>query len=246
MKRRLLWINLLLAAGVTLAAWVLIARWKEAEAHQRRLLNARVNAPVVAPLPPPMTPAPTRPADFFDVAQRLLFSKDRNPNVVVEVPPPKVMPPLPAAYGVMNLGDTVMVFLAETGKPQRSYKIGDQLGEFKLIEATQESLTFEWDGKPIKRRLDELKPKVEVAAAPVAAPPPAAAGATTAGTLSSSPTVSNVSPNASGAGKPGMDMGSYKACVPGDGTPAGTVADGFRKVLTSTPFGQYCRWDPVK
>jgi hypothetical protein len=34
--------------------------------------------------------------------------------------------------------------------------------------------------------------------------------------------------------------------VPGDTTPAGTVRDGYRKLVTQTPFGNACRWELVK
>ena len=37
-----------------------------------------------------------------------------------------------------------------------------------------------------------------------------------------------------------------KACLPGDDSPAGTVAEGYKKVLEPTPFGVACRWIAVK
>ena len=40
--------------------------------------------------------------------------------------------------------------------------------------------------------------------------------------------------------------GGYKTCTPGDSSPAGTVADGYRKVLVATPFGNSCHWEEVK
>ncbi len=33
-----------------------------------------------------------------------------------------------------------------------------------------------------------------------------------------------------------------KACVPGDTSPAGTVLNGYTKVIEATPFGNACRW----
>ena len=33
-----------------------------------------------------------------------------------------------------------------------------------------------------------------------------------------------------------------KACVPGDNSPAGTVLNGYTKVIEATPFGNACRW----
>lgn len=40
--------------------------------------------------------------------------------------------------------------------------------------------------------------------------------------------------------------GGVKACVPGDDSPAGTVVDGYKKVIEATPFGTACRWIAVK
>jgi hypothetical protein len=33
-----------------------------------------------------------------------------------------------------------------------------------------------------------------------------------------------------------------KNCKPGDTSPAGTVVDGYKKVIEQTPFGAACRW----
>jgi hypothetical protein len=33
-----------------------------------------------------------------------------------------------------------------------------------------------------------------------------------------------------------------KACQPGDTSPAGTVVDGYKKIVEQTPFGPACRW----
>ena len=47
-----------------------------------------------------------------------------------------------------------------------------------------------------------------------------------------------------GAYGPGQDVGSgFRACVPGDTTPAGTVKQGYRKFTANTPFGASCRWE---
>jgi hypothetical protein len=47
------------------------------------------------------------------------------------------------------------------------------------------------------------------------------------------------------AAKPGVDVGAggqVKACDPRDTSPAGTEADGFRKVVKVNPFGTECVW----
>jgi len=41
-------------------------------------------------------------------------------------------------------------------------------------------------------------------------------------------------------------MGENKGCQPGDNSPPGTVADGYKKVRVNSPFGSTCYWEPVK
>jgi hypothetical protein len=36
-----------------------------------------------------------------------------------------------------------------------------------------------------------------------------------------------------------------KLCQAGDSNPAGTVVDGYRKVIKATPFGGICSWEPL-
>ena len=90
MRRRLLLLNIVLAAAICGAGWQLRRDWLAARAREQA--NARQ---AVKPLPPPPV-AITKPAQpvaataYNEIAQKMLFSKDRNPDVVVEVqaPPP--------------------------------------------------------------------------------------------------------------------------------------------------------------
>ncbi|MDQ6666401.1 MAG: hypothetical protein M3Z23_18640, partial [Acidobacteriota bacterium] len=98
MKRRLLLLNVSLAALIGLAGWRLHGRWIVENTHEQAVLRQRAN---VAP-PPPITPVPAPKqlsgSTYGDIAQKDLFAKDRNPTVVIEPPvvvPPKPMPPLP-------------------------------------------------------------------------------------------------------------------------------------------------------
>ena len=60
---------------------------------------------------------------YAEIAEKMLFAKDRNPTVVVEVKPeaPKPMPKLPALYGVMNLLDGTTAIMSE--KPEMNTTI---------------------------------------------------------------------------------------------------------------------------
>jgi hypothetical protein len=47
--------------------------------------------------------------------------------------------------------------------------------------------------------------------------------------------------------RPGADVGQgYRGCVPGDNSPAGTIVDGYRKVMSILPFGVSCGWEKVQ
>ena len=107
--------------------------------------------------------APVSPADYLEVAQKTLFSKDRNPNVVLDPPPPPKpdppMPALPVYWGQMSFGDPVVILTAAKAPEQKSYHRGDNIGDFKLVAFDSDSITFDWNGKQVERKLLELAPK---------------------------------------------------------------------------------------
>jgi mannose-6-phosphate isomerase-like protein (cupin superfamily) len=47
--------------------------------------------------------------------------------------------------------------------------------------------------------------------------------------------------------RPGADVGEgYRSCLPNDNSPNGTLADGYRKVVTTSPFGVSCGWEKTQ
>jgi hypothetical protein len=67
------------------------------------------------------------------------------------------LPAFPLAYGVLLIGDPPTVMLSEAkGKPQKGYRRRDRVGEFRIVTVTGNSVTFEWQGKNITKRLGEL------------------------------------------------------------------------------------------
>lgn len=245
MRGRLLLLNLLLLAGCVAAGWRLNTLHEERLRRQQQFLNERVSP---APAPPLSLPAPqpqVSAANYLPVAQHLLFSKDRNPDVVIEVSAPKPVPPLPRYYGLMSFGDDPRVILAPQGKPQKSYVAGETVGDFKLAAIESDGLVFQWEDRTIRARFDELREKIEAPSAP-AGP----RGAQPAPAAPSQPR--NVSSLAviGGAGDskgPGGEAGApTRPCQPGDNSPAGTVSDGYRKVLQKTPFGASCYWEKIQ
>jgi hypothetical protein len=242
LKRRLLAVNLILAALIAALGAHLRGTWLEQRAREQQVRSQPLRVLPAPPITPANAPAPLQAAQYIEIAQKMLFSKDRNPNVEEVVAPPKPMPPLPVAHGVFLFGDAPTVILSEkAGAPHKAYRPGQTVGEFKLVAVNNKEIEFEWEGKSIKRSLQELleegakqgAPSASTQAeAPAAAPRPAATSS------------SALSGAKSG---PGVDIGaSVRACAPGDASPAGTVQDGMRKVITDSPFGKVCRWEPVK
>jgi hypothetical protein len=240
LKRKLLIANLVLL-GLAAAITVHLRReWLEANARQQAVLEQRIR-----PVPPPPIGAlpaaePVRAAGYADIAQKMLFTKDRNPNVAVEVPappPPKPMPPLPVFHGILNLGDGTTAILSEKpGAQHRDFRPGEQVGAFKLVAVDTEEIVLEWDGQTITRKVDDLIDRT----------PPQAAAAPATPTTAARDVSATPAPPAKAA--PGEELGhrGVSACQKGDTSPAGTVADGMRKVMMNNPFGATCYWEPVK
>jgi hypothetical protein len=254
-NRRLWLLNILLLVLIGACAYLLRERWREAENRRREILATRTHVAVPALAEPSRTPeTPVRAASYFEVAEKTLFSKDRNPTVVVEVEQAKPMPPLPSVYGVLDIGQGPVAFLAMKGEAQRGYKLGEAIGEFKLRAANQTEIEFEWDGKPVKRRLDELRGEVRESAAADNARPEASRATAPAASASSAPPAPReaVNPNAnanvsSNATPYGVEVSAtMRACQPNDPTPAGTVVNGYRKVIAQGPVGKSCFWEIEK
>lgn len=245
MKRRILFLNLGLLFAAVMLAYEIRRNWLEAQARERKILAAQpAKVPVTMP---PATPAPTvaPAAGYADLAMRTLFAKDRNPNVVVEPPPPPPppppVPPFPYAYGVMDLGDGPMIAMAPRGGRQKFYRAGGQIGEFKLAEIRPDSVVLEWNDKKFEKKLSDLVDRSgggqeeTRAAAPANQPP----------VMAQAPTPPPITKGEAAPG--GVDIGGgIKSCNPGDTSPTGTVVGGMRKIVTSTPFGTNCRWEPLR
>ncbi len=247
MKRPIVFLNLILAASFAAGSFELRRRWLEARERESQLLALKPVSALAGdsiPVPPAGAPQKLQPLQYFEVAERFLFSRDRNPNVVIEKkpePPPKVMPNFPSVFGVMDIGMGPTVFMAIGKNNQQGYKLGDQIGEFKLIAADPKDITFEWEGKSITKAIDDLRSKPQEPsqqasnertnaipdAAPTSPPPPKMP--------------ENVRP------APGSEIGGgRRGCLSGDTSPSGTVADGYKKVSTSYAFGPICYWEPVR
>jgi hypothetical protein len=229
LKTRLIVVNILLAAGIGALGWQLNVRWKQAEAERQANLNVKVKPVTVVPAAPAPKPESATPAQYAQVAEKNLFSTDRNPTIVIEpvkVEAPKPMPSLPIVYGVMGLPSGMKAIMAEkSGQQSRSVRTGDTIGDFKVLALDAQTVKFEWNGKEVVRRIDELvdrsnsTPGGQGNSGPAAPPPPTPVAAAAA-----------PPPSTTGPPQPGATANS-------DGSYSLTDKDGKKWILTRTPFG---------
>lgn len=239
MNRKLMVLNLVLAAVVVYGGFQFRSQWLAAKAREAATLNRQVK-PAAAPQ---FTPLPSEPpvlsSGYADIAQRMLFDRSRNSTVVIEVapPPPPAPPPpvpaLPAYHGMMNLGDgPTAVMSVNSTAPHQEVHRGDLIGQFKLVDVNSEEIVLEWNGQVIHKKLDEVQQRRE----------PSGDSRTAESTAPSAP----VTPVIKSQTGPGADTGrGFKVCDANDSTPTGAVVGGYQKVAIPTPWGVACRWDPV-
>ncbi|MGA2211686.1 MAG: hypothetical protein ABSH31_00310 [Bryobacteraceae bacterium] len=240
-KLRLLDLALLVLAG--LLGWQVRREWIDSHARAQALLQGGLPPSKVPGLAPLDKVDPPTAAAYAEVATKNLFSADRNPNVIVDPPKPepeKPPPPFPVAHGVMMWeGVPPTIVLSEkAGGPQKGYQAGQSIGQWKLLSVDNSYVDLEWDGKEFKKRIDEL-----IVRTPIADDSEPAASKS----KGARPKPAAPPPSSGSRSGPGVDVGGgLKGCVPGDASPDGTVVDGMKKVVTATPFGNGCRWEPAK
>jgi len=242
--RKLILLDLALAALFCFLVWHMRREWVEAHARSREFLSTTVKqvaAPRVSPL---LRFAPLAAVAYAEVALLDLFSKDRNPQVIIDVEPPKIkpIPAFPVARGVLLWEGTppVVVLSLRAGGAQKGYRAGEHIGDWTIVSVDNQYVVFGWDGKEFKKRIDELMERpaqgAEVAQTPAAAASNAAPGAKAKSLSDSSKS------------EHWVDVGAddMRGCKAGDDSATGAVVDGFKKVVSSTPFGSACRWEQVK
>lgn len=247
MRPKLIALNGLLLCALAVVAWQARLRWEEAQTLRR----TTVNVPVKVLPPPPIAPAPKPDAavatKYADVAEKNLFSKDRNATVIVDPPKveiPKPMPPLPVVYGVMGLPSGTKAIMSEkAGAPSTTIRSGDSLGEFKIAALDTQNVTFEWNGKQITRKIDDL---IDRSSSQTATGQPAAAAAAPSGPAvaraPSPPPPAAPSRPATSADLGESTTNATRAVKPGDTSPVGSMVDGYKKTCITTSFGTQCQW----
>jgi hypothetical protein len=243
LKIRLLDLGVLaLLALLALLSWQMRREWVWAHAREQTLLRSRLKPAAVPLLAPLSNVEPLAATGYAPVAGNNLFSKDRNPNVIIDPPLPpqeKPVPPFPVARGVMLWpgAPPTVVLSSSPGGPQKGYRPGDVIGQWKIVSVDNKYVGLEWDGKQFKKRLDELFDKSSVVAeVPQASTPQNPSGSAT-----------NLSAPGNAKSGPGIETGAgQRACVVGDTSPAGTVVEGMKKIVTQGLMGNSCRWEAVK
>lgn len=254
MNRKILALDLTLVALAAAFAWQIRVRWREGEARERAIFINAAHAKAVLG-PPPLVPQKQVTAiEYIDVAQKMLFSKDRNPNVPLEPPPPPPpkpkMPALPVYYGQITFGDPV-VLLAENGGEQRSYHVGEKIGPFEVVSFDRETIAFEWNGERVERKVSDIEAKNETPP-PVQAPVAVRQAAPAPNKPSASSPIKVIGAVTDGAGNEdkgplGNDVGGgFYACKDGDSTPNGAVVNGYKKIISRGLFGEICHWEQIK
>lgn len=241
MKRNLILLDIALVCLIGIAMWKVQGEWVSQKQHEQQIEKARVAPPPVPAVSIPGAPPPVVAASYSDIASKMLFSKERNPNIIVAVvePPKRPMPPLPILRGVMGLPSGMLALMSADAKaPGKGVKVGEKIGEFELADLSQDEISLKWEDKTVTKSVSEMiyhgleTPEKAPATGPPGAPPPA----------------ENTAPVAQ-TGKPGVpSVGEQdvKTCTPGDTSPNGTVADGYRKVKLVNPFGTSCHWELIK
>jgi len=241
-KLRLLDLLLVVLAG--LLGWQVRREWIDSHARDQALLHGGLPPAKVPGLAPLDKVDPLTAATYLEIAMKNLFSQDRNPNVIVDPPKPvpeKPPPPFPVAHGVMLWNDVppTIVLSEKAGGPQKGYRAGESIGQWKLVSVDNSYVDLEWEGKEFKKRIDELIDRTPPAEA---SPQPAAASKAAPAEPAAKPLSS-----ASHSG-PGLDMGrGFRSCYSDDTSPAGTVVEGMKKVVLPSPFGgSVCQWEQSK
>jgi hypothetical protein len=244
LRPKVIALNALLLLALGIVIWRARLRWEQAQALRRSTLNVPVifSQPQPYPLPKPEAAVATK---YADVAEKNLFSKDRNAVVIVEPPKveiPKPMPALPIVYGVMGLPSGVRAIMSDKkGSLSTTIRAGDTIGEFKVAALDTQNVTFEWNDKQVTRKIDDLIDRSNSQTASNGSPAPAAAAPSGPAAAPPPPPAAPARP-ATAADLGDSTSASTRAVKPGDTSPVGSTVDGYKKTCVATPFGNICQW----
>ena len=183
------------------------------------------------------------------VVERLLFSADRNAEVVVETAEVAVdrRPALPQLSGVVDFGSgPTALMTADSDKAPVWLAIGDKVGDFVFEGVEGENIKLKWKEESFTATREQLS----------RAPEPPRRTTNARGSGPRNPRSSQGSRTAAAAAAPadlagaGQDNrigpeiapGRY-AAVPGDDSPEGAEHNGLVKRVRKTPLGTSSWWE---
>lgn len=252
MNRKLLILDIVLGAGAIYGGFQLHDQWVAAKVRQAEAAHN----PVKPAPPPPVAPLPEEhaviPSGYKGIVDKTLFEPSRNPDVPVDIPPPPPPPPspppLPNFHGMMDLGDAegpIALMTAAGEERQQGVHRGEKIGPFKLLAFNRQEITLDWEGRIIHKRVDEAAEGSGAKSAPRGKGEPIVGNGIIPGQAAPKQAAPAAQSNANlGPGPVLTD--TVRACQAFDGTPPGSVVDGYRKELRPSPMGTpQCLWTAV-
>lgn len=249
MKRKLLLLNALLGGMLILGATELYRQTLDANGRYERLQS--FTDPKQPPeFPAPVDPAATRASDYMPVVSRLLFSADRNADIVVETAAPEVVsrPALPQLSGLIDFGDGPSALMTAASERTPSWvSVGEKIGDFIFEGVEGEAIKLSWNNEQFTATKDQLSKPAQAPARTTRSTPPRNTRNTRGNRGAQAAAAAAVPGDLAGVGQdsrigPALGEGRFRV-LPGDDSPEGTEHNGFVKKTRSTPFGSSSWWE---
>ena len=240
MKRRTVQINLALLGLAALWVFLLAGNRGRFEAERR----PDPPAPGAAAAASPGSASPASASDAAAIAGHHLFHPDRHNDFPEEATEGagESLGPAPVLMGTMGIGGQDVALMVSRGSRSsgglyRRLKVGEALDGYTLLRV---------EGNRVVMKAGATEVKVSIDDRPGGSGGRARSGRPAARPRSRTPTAR---PTSTGVGSPnrrpaaaGRKPGRAAPHIPPANLPAGTVRDGKRLVIISTPFGDIRRW----
>ncbi len=156
MRQGIVFLNLLLVAGVGLLGQRLISNWRHFQESTRQKVYQRINRSPAAPQEASFGQELARPFNhYLEIEERNLFKPGRRPDPVETGPPiasrkPPPLPIKPTLHGVSTIRGEQRAFLTVfAGKKNqgesRTVMLGDLVQGYRVGEITPTTVTLVWN-----------------------------------------------------------------------------------------------------
>ncbi len=245
--------RMMVQAGLALLAVLLVWRLGT-EAQQANLRYSALESIAGTSAAGPRAAAPEEMLAINEIAAKNLFSADRNNEIPEpEAGPPAPPPPEPIVLGTLKLGADYEALMSEDESSRRGVrraKVGDLVGEYRVVEIRSESVVIEYEGQRTTLDIHQLAPSARRTATPArtarssrpgrpAAPVVVGTGEAAARTPASG--------RASGTGQPGAAPRGREIRVPNQDSYTRVFIEGNqRRIERQTPFGIQTSYSPLQ